>query len=748
MVGLTASATGVPLNATVGLTATANQDVGGTAYYIVIMYGGSVAHYCSSGATCFWQDTSATATSRSYTAVISADHDGGTSPQATSSVVTVLWSAVTISGTVKNASSVGLSGILVWACVVPGDSPCEKTTSTVGGAYIIGVPSNTTYDILFLDQSGTYWYNYLYNVAVVTTSLTGQNMTLQLIPPWTLTLTASSTPVLAGANVTLTATTNQSPWNSPFYIDILDGNGSLVGTPCSTSPCVRTVTSATAASVLYRAVIAHNDGSSEQATSSIVTVVWMSVPGAPTGVTATPGNKMATLSWTAPAANGSAITGYTVTSSPGGVVCSPPGWMTSCAATFLTNGTPYTFTVVATNGVGPGPASGQSNSVTPLGGATYFPLTPTRILDTRNGTGLSGPSGSHAARTFQVTGGTSGVPAIANAVTGNLTVTGQTSNGYLYLGPVATDNPTSSTLNFPVGDDRANGVTVALGVGGTLSVTFVAPNPGPTAHVIFDVTGYFVPGATGATYGQLAPTRILDTRNGTGLTGPSGSHAARTFQVTGKAGVVLTATAVTGNLTVTGQTSKGYLFLGPNATNDPTSSTLNFPVGDDRANGVTVALSPGGTLSVTFVAPNPGPTAHVIFDVTGFFLPGPVGATYVPLNPSRILDTRSATGLTGPSTSHAGRSFAVSGVGGIPTGIAAVTGNLTVTGQTSSGYLFLGPVPIDDPTSSTLNFPVGDDRAGVTVGLGPGGTLGVTFVAPAPGPAAHVIFDVTGYFLP
>ena len=137
--------------------------------------------------------------------------------------------------------------------------------------------------------------------------------------------------------------------------------------------------------------------------------------------------------------------------------------------------------------------------------------------------------------------------------------------------------------------------------------------------MIFDVTGYFLPGSSGATYFPLTPARILDTRSGTGLSGPSGSHAARPFQVTGRGGVPSNATAVTGNLTVTAQTSKGYLFLGPNASNDPTSSTLNFPVGDDRANGVTVALGAGGTLSVTFVAPAPGPIAYVIFDVTGYF---------------------------------------------------------------------------------------------------------------------------------
>jgi hypothetical protein len=211
-----------------------------------------------------------------------------------------------------------------------------------------------------------------------------------------------------------------------------------------------------------------------------------------------------------------------------------------------------------------------------------------------------------------------GVPSTATAVTGNLTVTGQTSSGYLFIGPVATNNPTSSTLNFPTGDDRANAVTVALGAGGTLSITFVAPSNGPTAQAIFDVTGYFTPDTSGATYHAITPTRTLDTRNGTGgLSGPFTNHVARTFTV---AGVPSTATAVTGNLTVTGQTSSGYLFIGSVATTNPTSSTLNFPLGDDRANAVTVQLGAGGTLSITFVAPSNGPTAQAIFDVTGYFV--------------------------------------------------------------------------------------------------------------------------------
>ncbi len=384
-----------------------------------------------------------------------------------------------------------------------------------------------------------------------------------------------------------------------------------------------------------------------------------------------------------------------------------------------------------------------------LGAFTYVPVTPARILDSRDGTGLSGAFSSHKARTFQVTG-RGGIPAGATAVTGNVTVTQQTAAGFVYIGPDAVDNPTSSTLNFPVKDDRANGVTVALGPAGTLSVTYAAGTLGPTAHVIFDVSGYFAPGAVGgSTYHPLAPARILDSRDGTGLSGAFSSHVARTFQVTGRGGVPANASAVTGTITVTSQTKLGFVYIGPNAQDNPTSSTQNFPTGDDRANTVTVALGAGGTLSATYAAPIFGPTAQLVFDVTGYFTADSTGATYVPVTPARILDTRAGIGLSGVFSSHVARTFQVTGQGGVPANATAVTGNLTVTQQTRNGFLFIGPNPANNPTSSTLNFPVKDDRAdGVTVALAGDGTLSVTYAAPVTGPTTHVIFDVSGYFIP
>jgi hypothetical protein len=134
------------------------------------------------------------------------------------------------------------------------------------------------------------------------------------------------------------------------------------------------------------------------------------------------------------------------------------------------------------------------------------------------------------------------------------------------------------------------------------TVPYVEPTPSVTTDFVFDVTGLFVPDGSGATFVALNPARLLDSRFGNGLSGKFSAGAPRTFQVSGRGGVPVNATAVTGNLTVTNASNSGAAFLGPVPTPAPSSSTLNFPVGDNRANGVTVALGSGGTLSITYMA--------------------------------------------------------------------------------------------------------------------------------------------------
>jgi hypothetical protein len=395
----------------------------------------------------------------------------------------------------------------------------------------------------------------------------------------------------------------------------------------------------------------------------------------------------------------------------------------------------------------------ESASITvdaPLG-ASLVPLNPVRLLDSRTGIGLSGRFTSRLARSFQVTG-RGGVPANAVAVTGNLTVVGQTASGYVFLGPAAVNNPTSSTLNFPRGDIRANGVTVMLGAGGKLGATYVAGVAGSTADVIFDVTGYLLEDdptdPIGGTWVALDPVRALDTRDGTGLSGRYYHRNPRTFCITGCVPVPDDAVAVTGNLTVTGQTTAGYVSLGPVFTNAPNSSSLNFPVKDTRANNVTVRLDEFGNLTAVFVGTNPAASTNLIFAVTGYFVSGPWGATFIPLNPTRILDTRVGNGLSGPFVHRMPRSLGAAGVGGIPaTATQGIIGNLTVTGQTTNGYAFVGPTATSTPASSTLNLPLGDTRAnGADFGLAGDGTFWIVWVGTVVSSTAAAIFDVAGYF--
>ena len=99
-------------------------------------------------------------------------------------------------------------------------------------------------------------------------------------------------------------------------------------------------------------------------------------PGAPTAVTAVPGNHTATVCFAAPASTGgSPITRYTATSSPGGISVS--GASSPLVVSGLTNGTSYTFTVTATNVVGTGASSASSTAVIP-----YLELLPDASFET------------------------------------------------------------------------------------------------------------------------------------------------------------------------------------------------------------------------------------------------------------------------------------------------------------------------------------------------------------------------------
>ncbi len=361
-------------------------------------------------------------------------------------------------------------------------------------------------------------------------------------------------------------------------------------------------------------------------------------------------------------------------------------------------------------------------------GATYVPVEPVRLLDTRVANGLSGMFAASLPRTVQITG-RGGVPADALAVTLNLTVTAQTAAGFVTVGPTPEASPATSSINFPRGDNRANGLTVPLAPDGSLSAVYKASG-GARTHLVIDVTGWFVPGTSGATYVPVEPVRLLDTRVANGLAGMFAASLPRTVQITGRGGVPADALAVTLNLTVTAQTAAGFVTVGPTPEASPATSSINFPRGDNRANGLTVPLAPDGSLSAVYKASG-GARTHLVIDVTGWFVPGTSGATYVPVEPVRLLDTRVANGLAGMFAASLPRTVQITGRGGVPADALAVTLNLTVTAQTAAGFVTVGPTPEASPATSSINFPRGDNRAnGLTVPLAPDGSLSAVYKGP------------------
>jgi hypothetical protein len=255
-----------------------------------------------------------------------------------------------------------------------------------------------------------------------------------------------------------------------------------------------------------------------------------------------------------------------------------------------------------------------------IGGDTFHALTPIRLLDTRTGNGIAKAKvKANVPITFKLWN--RGVPPTAKAVTGNLTVTGSNNGWAVYIGPARVVKPTSSTINFVKGQIRANSLTVPLSATGTLWATFMSGS-GSKTDLVFDVTGYYTADLSGYRYVPITPAPYLDTRPnpGIGLTGKFAANTPRTFTVRGIGDVPAFATGVTGIVSVYNQTNNWAVFVGPTEVIKPTTSNLNFVKGNNCSNGVTAALGPTGTLSITYMG-GAGNTTNIEFVVTGYFAP-------------------------------------------------------------------------------------------------------------------------------
>lgn len=172
-------------------------------------------------------------------------------------------------------------------------------------------------------------------------------------------------PVVSGtATVGQTLSTTNGTWTgapAPTFTYQWQRTGSNIGGATSST---YVLVAADAGNTIRCVVTATNSvaPSGVSANSNSTASVAATVPGAPTGVSASAGTASATISFSAPASNGgSAITVYTVTSSPGGYTNT--GASSPITVSNIPGNTSYTFTVTATNAIGTGPASSASNSV-------------------------------------------------------------------------------------------------------------------------------------------------------------------------------------------------------------------------------------------------------------------------------------------------------------------------------------------------------------------------------------------------
>ena len=147
------------------------------------------------------------------------------------------------------------------------------------------------------------------------------------------------------------------------YVVNSDPPGAITPPGALVSPI--TVTGLTNCTPYTFTVTAVNSAGTSPASAPSNSVIPEALPGAPTNVTAVAGSGQATVTFTAPVGS-CGITSYTVIPSDPAV---PPvsGAASPITVTGLANGTPYSFTVTATNAAGTGPASAPSNIVTPSG---------------------------------------------------------------------------------------------------------------------------------------------------------------------------------------------------------------------------------------------------------------------------------------------------------------------------------------------------------------------------------------------
>ncbi|MFI1649263.1 hypothetical protein ACH4XT_20305 [Streptomyces avidinii] len=345
-------------------------------------------------------------------------------------------------------------------------------------------------------------------------------------------------------------------------------------------------------------------------------------------------------------------------------------------------------------------------------GSEFTPYAPTRLLDTRTGTGVPS-AGKVPARgmTRVKVGGNGGIPEGVTAVVLNVTVTNPTDFGFITAFPEGGERKETSNVNFRPGQTVPNQVIVPVGKNGY--VDLFNGSWGGSVDVIADVSGYFTQKASSG-YTPMTPVRFVDTREGLGtVRAQLGGQAGFSTRISGLRGVPQDITAVALNVTVTNPKAYGHLTVYPTGQSAPDTSSLNFGAGQTVANSVIVPVGAGGNINIHNGA---WAGTDVVVDVVGYYSEGSKGS-FMPVGPVRRLDTRTNNKPI-PGGYYLPVFFTP-----LPEddGVSGYVLNTTVTNTANAGYLSVAPdlnsaddykndrdVAMEAPSSSTLNWAKGD----------------------------------------
>ncbi|WP_284576941.1 hypothetical protein [Streptomyces sp. 2P-4] len=347
-------------------------------------------------------------------------------------------------------------------------------------------------------------------------------------------------------------------------------------------------------------------------------------------------------------------------------------------------------------------------------GAEFTAHAPTRLLDTRDGTGAAKAKVAGRSSARVKAAGNARIPAGATAVALNVTVTNTVEAGYVtaFAGKGAR-RPDTSNLNYAPGQTVPNLVIVPVGDDGHVELFNGGWAP---VDLIADVTGYFTRSAA-AGYTPLAPARLVDTREGLGTAqGQVPGQGAFTVAAAGAGKVPKGATAVALNVTATNPAEAGHLTVFPSGQSAPSTSSVNFTAGQTVANAVVVPVGADGKISVRNGS---WKGADVVVDVVGYYSPDS-RAAYRPFHPFRLADTRedSRHRPRGPVPARDYLPLPFTGESPVPP--AGWVLNTTVTNTTEAGHLSVAPDPNtwadyqkgiaakpERPLSSSLNWGAG-----------------------------------------